>query len=172
MRLQDESLVEIFPQHATVVSPIDLGLARQGQFLRRSLEQECLRMITAAADRQRVVERLRLVIDRKRELLALEDLEAFNEQDQAFHRTVFEAAGVPDLWLLVRRRGGHIDRIRRLHLPVAGKAARIISDHEAIVDGIASGEPAQAEAALRMHVSRSLAFIEDLRAEWPTYFRD
>ena len=29
MRLQEESLVEIFPQHATVVSPIDLKLARQ-----------------------------------------------------------------------------------------------------------------------------------------------
>ncbi|HEY5278533.1 MAG TPA: GntR family transcriptional regulator, partial [Pseudolabrys sp.] len=38
MRLQEEGLVEVFPQHATVVSPIDLEKAQQGQFLRRSIE--------------------------------------------------------------------------------------------------------------------------------------
>ncbi len=172
MRLQEESLVEIFPQHATVVSRIDVRLARQAQFLRRSLEQECVRILAEAPDRQRVADRLRLVIERQRALLALADLEAFNEADQAFHSAVFEAAGVPDLWLLVRRRSGHIDRIRRLHLPVAGKAEQIIADHEAIVDAIASGSPAEAEGALRSHVSRSLAFTDNLRSQWPTYFRE
>ena len=32
MRLQEEGLVDVFPQHATVVSPIDLERAQQGQF--------------------------------------------------------------------------------------------------------------------------------------------
>src|SRR3954470_23891476 len=37
MKLEEEKLVEVFPQHATIVSPIDLTLARQAQFLRRSV---------------------------------------------------------------------------------------------------------------------------------------
>jgi DNA-binding GntR family transcriptional regulator len=64
---------------------------------------------------------------------------------------------VPDLWLLVRRRSGPIDRIRRLHLPMKGKAAQIVRDHAAIVRALADGRPARAEAALRDHLSRSLA---------------
>src|SRR5688572_12245681 len=47
LQLQDESLVEIFPQHATVVSPISIKLARQAQFLRRSIELEALKTICA-----------------------------------------------------------------------------------------------------------------------------
>ena len=45
MRLQEEGLVDVFPQHATVVSPIDLEKARQGQFLRRSVELEIVRTL-------------------------------------------------------------------------------------------------------------------------------
>lgn len=171
MRLQEESLVEIFPQHATVVSPIDLQLARQAQFLRRSLEQECVRTLAASADRKAALEQLGAIIERKRRLLALDDLEAFNQADQDFHKILFDASGVPDLWIFVRRQSGHIDRIRRLHLPVPGKAAQIIADHVMILEGIASGDSSRAESALRSHLSRSLAFTEDLRARWPGYFR-
>src|SRR3981081_589574 len=35
MRLEEEGLVEVFPQYATVVSRIDIGLAQQAHFLRR-----------------------------------------------------------------------------------------------------------------------------------------
>ena len=172
MRLQEESLVEIFPQHATVVSAIDLRLARQAQFLRRSLEQECVRTIAGSPERSAAAAQLEAVIERKRRLLTSDDLEAFNQADQDFHRILFDASGVPDLWVFVRRQSGHIDRIRRLHLPVPGKAAQIIADHDAIVAGIKSGIPERAEAALRSHLSRSLAFTDDLRARWPDYFRD
>src|SRR6201991_2974975 len=38
MRLEEEGLVDVFPQAATKVSLIDVPLARQAQFLRRALE--------------------------------------------------------------------------------------------------------------------------------------
>src|ERR1700681_292738 len=40
MRLEEEDLVEVFPQYATVVSRIDVKLAQQGHFLRQALELE------------------------------------------------------------------------------------------------------------------------------------
>lgn len=172
LRLQEESLVDIFPQHATVVSAIDLRLARQAQFLRRSIELEAVTTLTLAEDRAGVIERLETVIEIQKTLLARGDLPGFETADREFHRTFFERAGVPDLWATVRRHSGHIDRIRRLHLPMPGKAAQVIADHQAIAAGIASGEPERAQAALREHLSKSLAFTSDLRARWPDYFRD
>jgi DNA-binding GntR family transcriptional regulator len=172
LRLQEESLVEIFPQHATVVSPIDLKLARQAQFLRRSIEQEAVRTLALMPERAAVVDRLETAIEVQQTLLARADLEAFHAADRDFHRIFFEAAGVPDLWVMVRRHAGHIDRIRRLHLPMPGKAEQVIADHRAIAKGIASGDPVLAQEALREHLSKSLAFSADLRARWPDYFRD
>jgi DNA-binding GntR family transcriptional regulator len=170
MRLQDEGLVDVFPQHATVVSAIDLRRAQQGQFLRRSIEAEIVWGLASRPD-PALVATLRNLIRRQAAFAELEDHEAFTEADQAFHRTMYDAAGMAELWPLVRRQGGHIDRLRRLHLPVAGKIREILKAHAAIVDAIEAGDPAAAQAALRDHLSRSLDFVDTLRARYPDYFR-
>ena len=139
MRLEEAGLVEVFPQSRTIVSLIDVPLARQAQFLRRSIEQEAVRVLAQAPDAA-LVDRLRAVIDEQSTRAKAEDLERFNDADLAFHKLLYDAAGVPDLWALVRSRSGHIDRIRRLHLPIGGKAAQIVRDHSAIVNAIAKGE--------------------------------
>jgi DNA-binding GntR family transcriptional regulator len=169
MRLQEEQLVEVFPQHATVVTPIDIARARQAQFLRRSVELEVARALAMQPDRA-VVEKLRSLIRQQDAFAGLEEHEAFNTVDQAFHRTMHDAAGVLDLWYLVRRQCGHIDRLRRLNLPVEGKMRDIVRQHTAIVDAISSGKPESAQIALRDHLSRSLDFADELKARHPNYF--
>lgn len=170
LRLEAEDLVEIFPQHATIVSPIDLGLAQQGQFLRRSVEMEIARVLAQAPDAV-LLEGLRRLVRRQAAFADLDEHAAFAEADQAFHRTMYEAAGVAGLWPLVRRQGGHMDRLRRLHLPVTGKMREILRDHEAIVAAIAAGRPACAQERVRAHLSHSLDAVDALRARHPTYFR-
>ena len=76
LQLQDEHLVEIFPQHATVVSPIDLALARQAQFLRRSVELEIVRTLAAAPDKA-LIARLNAIVAQQRAFGDAGDLEQF-----------------------------------------------------------------------------------------------
>src|SRR5215217_1078117 len=45
MRLEEEGLVEVFPQYSTVVSRIDIRLAQQAQFLRHALELEIVKAL-------------------------------------------------------------------------------------------------------------------------------
>lgn len=174
LQLRDESLVEIFPQHATVVSPISLKLAQEAQFLRRSIEIEAIRTVCdlPAPDRASLVARLNATIVRQKQLLAENDLPTFDTVDRGFHATLCDAAAVPNLWTMIRRQSGHIDRMRRLHLPVPGKAEQILKDHAGVVAAIEAGDCAEAQQCMRHHLSRSLAFTSDLRAQWPTYFRD
>jgi len=171
MRLDTMGLVEVFPQSKTVVSLINVPLARQAQFLRRSIEQEAVRVLAQAPD-DALVETLRATIDEQSARAKEEDFERFNELDLEFHKLLYDAAGVPDLWTLVRSRSGHIDRIRRLHLPIGDKAAQIVRDHSAIVNAIAKGQPDLAQSELRDHLSRSLAFSDELRARFPDYFKE
>lgn len=169
MRLDEEGLVQIFPQHGTIVSPIDLNHARQRQFLRRSVEVEIVRTLAAKPD-SKLIETLREIIRQQAAYAELGEFGLFTQLDQEFHRTQYVAADVLDLWHLVRRQGGHIDRLRRLHLPVPGKRVDIMRDHAAIVGAIAAGDPDGAEAEVRGHLSRSLDFIETLRESYPDYF--
>ncbi len=170
MRLQEEGLVEVFPQHATVVSPIDLEKAQQGQFLRRSIESEVVRVLASKPDRS-VIERLNGLIRQQYAFARLGEYDAFTAADQAFHKMMYLSTNVADLWEVVARHSGHIDRLRRLHLPVGGKMRDVIRDHRAIVAAIAAGKPADAQERLRDHLSRSLGFVETLRRKHPSYFR-
>lgn len=170
MRLEEEGLVEIFPQHATIVSPIDLNQAHQAHFLRRSLEIEVVRTVAALGD-PTCEQRLRLILGRQAALHKVGDLDGFAAEDETFHRALFEVARVPDLWPLVRSRSGHLDRLRRLHLPSPGKATAILRDHEAIVDAIATGDEEGAEGSMRRHLGGTLAQVEELRQRFPQYIR-
>lgn len=170
MRLQEERLVDIFPQHATVVSAIDLDLARQGQFLRRSVELELVREL-ALAPQPAVLQKMRSLIRQQSAFADLGEHEAFVAADHAFHRSLYGAAQMAVLWELVRRQSGHIDRLRRLHLPKEGKMREILAAHTAIVDAIEARDPTAAQVALRDHLSRSLDFVPSLRDLHPTYFR-
>ncbi|MCC8395535.1 GntR family transcriptional regulator [Paraburkholderia sp. MMS20-SJTR3] len=171
MKLGEEGLVDIYPQHATVVSQINVTSALQALFLRRSIELEVVRTLAQQRDVGLLAE-LRATIEKQAELLDLKNFEQFSLFDQAFHRQMYEAAGVPQLWDLVRRLSGHIDRLRRLHLPVEGKTLAVVRDHTEIVDAIGNGDVDGAQAALRKHLSSTLNQIDQIRASHPNFLAD
>jgi DNA-binding GntR family transcriptional regulator len=170
MRLEEEGLVEVFPQHATMVSPIDLTLAQQAHFLRRSLELEIVRGLALSPD-PRLVARLNGIVAQQHGLMEANDLQGFDVADRDFHRQFYEAAEMQDLWVLVRSRSGHIDRLRRLNLPSPGKIQGILRHHALIVQAIADGSPAKAQQHLRDHLSGTLSHVKEIKAKYPDYFR-
>jgi GntR family transcriptional regulator, rspAB operon transcriptional repressor len=168
MRLEEEGLIEVFAQHKTVISRVDIGSALQAHFLRRSIEIEIGRTLAQAQDLG-LEKRLRMTIRRQKALLDTRDYQGFAAIDQMFHRQMYEAANVPELWSVVRRQSGHIDRLRRMHLPLPGKAAAILRDHARIVDAIARHDPDAAERRIREHLSGTLSRVEEIRVRYPTY---
>jgi DNA-binding GntR family transcriptional regulator len=168
IKLGEEGLVDIFPQHATVVSRIDVDAARQAHFLRRAIETEVVRVLAGRATPE-LLARLRAQIDVQSSLTGEPSYREFIEADRAFHCLMYQAAGVPDLYDLVRRRSGHVDRLRLLHLPSAGKERAIIRDHRRIVESIAQGDADAAQAGLRDHLSGTLAKIDEIRRSYPDY---
>jgi GntR family transcriptional regulator, rspAB operon transcriptional repressor len=170
MRLSDEGLLDIVPQSVTRVSLIDVTLARQAQFLRRSVELEAVRTLAGLPDRTFVAE-LNDFVEAQTGYATKPDITAFYASDRAFHRRMYELAGAPDLWALVRQRSGHIDRIRRLDLPATGKMTQIVRDHGLIVTAIHAGNASGAQTHMRDHLSRSISLSQALQDEHPAYFK-
>lgn len=169
IKLGEEGLVDIFPQHATVVSRIDAAAATQAQFLRRSIEAEVVRTLAGSPDAV-LIAQLRAQIDVQTALTGSTAYLEFIAADRAFHRLMYEAAGVPDLFDLVRQRSGHVDRLRMLNLPSIGKQRAIVRDHRRIVDAIAGSDAEGAQSSLREHLSGTLSQIDAIRRAHPGYF--
>lgn len=169
IRLQEERLVEVVPHSATRVSRIDLANAREAHFLRLSIELEIVRQL-AQAPSPSLAGVLREGIARMRAALATEDHAGVAGADEAFHAALYLAAGVPGLRDLVHGWSGHLDRLRRLHLPSPGKAEAILADHEALAGAILAGDAVGGEARLRQHLAGTFAEAEALRAASPAYF--
>ena len=167
-QLRDEGLVDIFPQHTTEVSRIDITAARQAHFLRRSLELEIVHVL-AGRDDPALIERLQRHIDVQRANMGADHYSRFIAADEAFHREMHEAAGVAELWAMAQRQSGHLNRLRRLHLPEQGKAERILRDHQRVLDALAANDTLAAQAALREHLSGTLSQIEEIRERYPDY---
>lgn len=171
MRLEEEGLVDVFPQHATAVSRIDVKLAQQAHFLRLSLELEIVRKLAIDSNDDLNVALKRLLDEQKR-ALADGEIETFAALDHAFHRKLYDTAKMGDLWVLVKSRSGHIDRLRALHLPTPGKAQSILKHHALISDAIARQKPELAQDHLRKHLSGTLEYVPKIRAAYPDYIQD
>ncbi|MEH2504754.1 MULTISPECIES: GntR family transcriptional regulator [unclassified Bradyrhizobium] len=168
MRLEEEGLVDVFPQYATVVSRVDVRLAQQAHFLRQAVELEIVRMLAMRHDEALAAE-LHATIVRQQQFAKAGDFEKFMAADNEFHAQLYAATDKQDIWSLVRSRSGHIDRLRRLHLPSPGKAQDILRHHKLIAKAIEAGQPEEAQKHLRTHLSGTLSELDQIRSRYPEY---
>ena len=171
LKLEEEGLVDTYPQSSTKVSKIDLQSVHESRILRLSVELEVVRMLATQADTLDLFPVEALIAQQER-LLERGDIAAFADADREMHRTMMELAGIPGLWPVIRSRSGHLDRLRNLHLPTPGKAGSVIEEHRRILQAIASGDAARSQDALRAHLSGTIASVEELRTLYPDYLSD
>ena len=167
-RLDDEKLVEVFPQHATRVRAVDLSSAREAHFLRLSVELELVHALAQRADPE-LASRLLDLVGRQEASLGKGDLASFTAVDMEFHRTMYDAASLEGLWHRLRDGSGNLDRLRRLHLPLNGKARSILEQHAEIARAIGEGDAARAQSWVRQHLSGTLSELDALRARYPDF---
>ncbi|MFG1420216.1 GntR family transcriptional regulator [Roseixanthobacter liquoris] len=171
LKLADERLVDIFPQYGTFVSRISVPAMRDAMMIREALERAAVRAAAACA-RADDIAALRGLLVEQHALHEAGRLAAFHAADEAFHQTISEIAGHPNLWRVVRQEKAHVDRCRILALPEPGRRAVVLSDHAAIVEAIASGDPDAAEKAMLAHLGKVLPSVAALVEAHPTYFEE
>ena len=87
-----------------------------------------------------------------------------------FHAALAELSGYPGVWPIILQAKTQIDRYRQLTLPLAGRLGEVLIEHRAVVDAIASGDPALAVHAMRDHLDHVLPVLEITRKLRPEYF--
>jgi len=171
VRLRDDRLVEIVPQLGTFVTKISIAALADAQFAREALECAAIRLAAVRISDARLLE-LRAIVARQREADAARDLDGFYAHDDAFHAALCASSGHAIAWRLVQRADGHLNRVRRLSLPVPEYMGEMISEHERVLEAVGERDPDRAEEVLRHHLRMVLSGLQQIRAEHPGYFAD
>lgn len=150
LRLAGEDLIEAFPQSGTVVTCIDLGRAAEAQFVRETLECAIVRQVAEVIDVSGQ-DRLRSCIDEQQRAADANDADRFYSLDEDFHRSLSEIAGLSHVWKVCQAAKVHLDRIRRLSLPLPSKIDELVRQHNDVVVAICGGDVKRAEASMSYH---------------------
>lgn len=165
VRLAEEGLVEVRPQHGTFVTLLTSSSVREGLFIRLALEIEAVRQAALLRD-EALHERLRLNLDQQVAALLDEDLSRLLELDEAMHDAIFETMGHVRVSRFLTTARAQLERMRRLILPIEGLPAIIVQEHRWIVHAIGIGDPELATAAMRAHLNGvSAAFEKHFRLD-------
>jgi DNA-binding GntR family transcriptional regulator len=169
-RLTDQGLIVVVPQVGGQVAPISLQEVADAVFIRTALETSAFqRAIGAGTPDTTGIQRL---ADANRAAAENKDIDAFFDTDEQLHQGVFELAGVPRMWQLVRGTKMQLDRLRRLNLHKAVHQPELCDEHQHIVDALRDRDEAAGIAVIRNHATRVLDLVHTYRTENPTYFTD
>ena len=167
IRLEGEGLLEIRPQRGTFVRRISTAGVEVSRFVREAVEVEIVRLAVREADGA-AIDDLRGQLVRQ---AAVPDHAAldFIALDEAFHRTLAEAAGRSGAWAHLQPIKMHMDRVRHLTV-VELPLGRLVAEHRAIVEAIAARDAEGAETAMRRHLRGVLADLPQIVAAEPDFF--
>lgn len=169
LKLSEEDLVNIVPQSGTAVSLINIQSAQEVHFLRLSVEIEVARVLCAEIDDEGLAT-LNAWMERQITELNAGNQTAFKLADNSFHDEMFRLAGVKGLSALLDRRRGHYDRIRGLYLREHERREIVIKEHREIFAALKKRDAVAAEAAVRVHLGKSLAIVDQIQDRYPNFF--
>ena len=135
--------------------------------MREAIEADVVKLVAQASDPAALKE-LNLLI-KAQSKVAENDPRSFVPLDDAFHRTLAQAAGKTYAWSVIESLKSQMDRVRQLStwkFPMA----RLIRQHEAVVAAIGAGDRPAAEAAMREHLRAILTDLPLIRESLPEYF--
>jgi len=169
-RLEEESLVEIYPQYGSFIAPIRAEDILDSQFVRESLECTALagaiERLTPAGEAQ-----LAGIIASQRKVVA-DDEAAFVMHDEEMHASFFALAGYERAWAVVASAKLQLDRLRHLSARSTEKRLAVLAEHEAIVTAALGRDAAGAVSALRQHLRGAFASLADAQARYPEFFAE
>jgi GntR family transcriptional regulator, rspAB operon transcriptional repressor len=171
VRLRDERLVAIVPQLGTFVSYISPQAVSDASFIREALECAAIRQTAVLATEDDIAS-LEENLRAQERAGERGDFDTFYVLDEDFHRVLCDLSGHATVWAVSQRAKGHLNRIRRLSIPMPTYIGEMIAEHRDVVAAVAEHDPDLAEERLRHHLRMVLREIPQIRSENPNYFEE
>ncbi len=162
-------IVEIYPQRGSAVSLIDYEMVEEARFMRSVLECAVVELVCQTATPYQIAE---LEANVKLQEFTIQNLamEKLLEQDNEFHRMLFEIANKRQSYALMESMTVHFDRVRSMALS-AVKDLKIVEDHRAILEAIRVQDAKEAKRVMEKHLNRYQIDREMVCRQYPEYIK-
>lgn len=169
IKLSEIGLVRVLPQRGTFVTRISEKDVLDARFVREAVECAIARRASTGIAKS-AMDELRDIIVEQRKTARAKNEEGFFVLDDAFHRSLANAADCAYAWKVVEEAKGQMDRVRFLSIPDTMPTEVPIVQHQAILDAIAAGRGAAAEQAMKTHLREIFRTLPRLAASFPDMF--
>ena len=168
-RLAAEGLVDVIPQAGTFVARFSMAEIREGAFLREAIEVAAIEQLaTVITDEQLLLLRRNITVQTA--LVADGDAAGFYQLDADMHELLMSFTGYRKLALVAETAWLHVNRARKLILPVPGRIASTLTEHRAILAALEARDPDAARQAVRYHLRQLITYLEPLERDRPDLF--
>ncbi|MBQ4577204.1 MAG: GntR family transcriptional regulator [Firmicutes bacterium] len=162
-------IIETYPQRKSVVALIDTDLVEEARFMRNVLECAVVEQVCEMAGPEDIE---RLMVNVQLQNFYMDNFypENLMALDNEFHDILFDIAKKSQLRVLMQSLSMHFDRVRNLALGEV-KSQKIVKDHEDLILAIQKKDVATARELMEKHLSRYKIDVEELRQQYPDYFK-
>ena len=158
-RLEDEGLVVAEASRWTRVAPIDTGTADRLYPIVWTLERLAIELAGDRWDAERVAG-LRGANEQLADALEAGDARGASAADTAFHRRLVTAAENPELTVTLDDLKLRLRRIEIAYFGGTAAGERSVEEHARVVDALAAGDIARAQAEVERNWRESLARLQ------------
>ena len=168
-RLAAEGLVDVVPQAGTYVARFSMAEIREGAFLREAIELASIERVAVSINEDQLV-LLRRNLTVQQVLVTETDFAGFYKLDSEMHELLLSFSGYRKLSSVSETASAHVNRARRLLLPVPGRVLATLAEHRAILAALEARDPTAARQAVRHHLRQLLTYVEPLERSHPDLF--
>lgn len=168
-RLAAEGLVTVIPQSGTQVARFSMQEIREGAFLREAIELAAVEAVAPAITEDQLVQ-LRRNLRVQRALVTDGDYPGFYRMDAEMHALILSFTGHRNLAQVADTAWVNVNRARRLIMPLPGRVAATLNEHEAILAALEARDPGAARLAMRHHLRQLITFLAPLEASHADLF--
>ena len=173
VRLQDEGMVDIFPQSKSMISRINIARARQEWFVRKTLEMAMIDVFFAHVTPADIKE-MRMYAEKCERIGEQprnhETSYEYLENDNKLHAVTYRAAGEALAAEVIESTMAHYSRIRLLVDLDNQNKDRTVAEHDELIRLVEAGDKEGYRTALEKHLRRVIGDIEEMVRLAPELF--
>lgn len=171
IELNKVKIVEIFPQRGSAIALVDYALVDEARFMRETLECAVLKRCCEQGLEENEQEALSANLAMQNHYLrGANQLLRLFDLDNAFHRALFTAARLENVYGLMDSMTIHLDRVRTMHL-IAAKEITSVEEHHQMYEAILKRDAQSAEAVMRGHIRHYEQDDAIIREKYPQYIK-
>ena len=166
LKLESDGLVELIPRRGARVLPISAEDMAEIYEILTALEPEAAAQLAKSGLERSAFGKLKSATSDMEKALKKDDLDAWAEADDRFHRKLLALHGNKRLSSFVTNLFDQAHRARMMTLRLRAKPVRSTEDHREILDAIIAGEAGSARRLFRKHRENAAAELLGILKEY------